>query len=195
MDVFVHDRSDGTTELVDLDSSGANANSYSFYPSLSADGQVVVFDSMATNLVAGDTNGFCDVFVRERCEAQAAWSNYGDGFAGTNGIPGFVALVNPVRGTTLTLDVDCSSGGFAFGLLEVGYARAQIHSGWGGDLLVEPAFTVAIGLAPTGATLVGDLPDDDGLCGVVLDLQVLEADPGAPRGVSFTPGLELLIGR
>jgi hypothetical protein len=195
MDVFVHDRSDGTTELVDRDSSGNVASSYSFYPSLSADGQVVLFDSLGANLVAGDTNAVCDVFVHERCEVQATWSNYGNGLAGTNGVPGFTAEANPVRGSTLTLDVGCSSGGFAFGLLVVGFERAQIHSSWGGDLLVEPAILLAIGLAPTGATLVGDLPDDDRLCGVVIDLQVLEADAGAPRGVSFTPGLELTIGR
>jgi hypothetical protein len=29
---------------------------------------------------------------------------------------------------------------------------------------------------------------------VTVDLQVLEADPGATRGVSFTPGLELVLG-
>jgi Tol biopolymer transport system component len=195
MDVFVHDRSDGTTELVSVDPSGADCNSYSFYPSIAADGQLVLFDSMATNLVPGDSNGFCDVFVRTRCEAVASWSNYGDGFAGTNGIPSFVARANPVRGTTLALDVGNSSGRFAFGLLVLGYARADLHSGWGGDLLVQPAIDVAIGLAPTGATLSGDLFDDDALCGVVVDLQVLEVDPGAARGVSFTPGLELVIGR
>src|SRR5205823_12918533 len=35
-------------------------------PALSADGRFVAFDSAATNLVAGDTNGATDVFVHDR---------------------------------------------------------------------------------------------------------------------------------
>ncbi len=42
---------------------GGNASSGA--PSLSADGKVVAFDSGASNLVSGDTNGVSDVFVRE----------------------------------------------------------------------------------------------------------------------------------
>jgi hypothetical protein len=34
--------------------------------SISADGRYVVFQSIADNLVAGDTNGFADIFVRDR---------------------------------------------------------------------------------------------------------------------------------
>src|SRR5262249_35083017 len=33
---------------------------------ISGDGRVVVFQSMATNLVAGDTNGVADLFARDR---------------------------------------------------------------------------------------------------------------------------------
>jgi Tol biopolymer transport system component len=33
------------------------------YPSISADGRYVAFESDATNLVPGDTNGFSDVFA------------------------------------------------------------------------------------------------------------------------------------
>jgi hypothetical protein len=46
-------------------SSGAQGNNDSFTPSISADGRYVVFWSNATNLVAGDTNGFSDVFVHD----------------------------------------------------------------------------------------------------------------------------------
>ena len=67
-DVFVRDRLAGTTERVNVDSSGAQANgdSDSSRPQLSADGRFVAFDSFATNLVAGDTNGAADVSVRDR---------------------------------------------------------------------------------------------------------------------------------
>jgi len=68
-DVFVHDRLSGTTERASVDSSGAQGDSNSYVasvaPSLSADGRYVAFESLATNLVAGDTNGVRDVFVRD----------------------------------------------------------------------------------------------------------------------------------
>jgi Tol biopolymer transport system component len=76
IDVFVHDRATGQTERVSVDSTGAQANSAhdavdgslagSGSPAISADGRFVAFDSAASNLVAGDTNGRVDVFVRDR---------------------------------------------------------------------------------------------------------------------------------
>jgi Tol biopolymer transport system component len=39
---------------------------YSYNPSISADGRYVAFESYATSLVAGDTNGNYDIFVRDR---------------------------------------------------------------------------------------------------------------------------------
>ncbi len=66
-DVFVRDREGGITERMSVDVSGlAAGNGVSFFPSISADGQVVAFSSTATNLVAGDTNGREDIFVRDR---------------------------------------------------------------------------------------------------------------------------------
>jgi Tol biopolymer transport system component len=65
-DVFVRDRQTGTTYLVSRDSAGVEGNGYSDSPSISADGRYVAFQSSATNLVSGDTNGAYDVFVRDR---------------------------------------------------------------------------------------------------------------------------------
>jgi len=65
-DVFVRDRVAGTTELVSLDSSGVHGNCYSNAPAISADGRFIAFESCASNLVAGDTNGNWDIFVHDR---------------------------------------------------------------------------------------------------------------------------------
>jgi Tol biopolymer transport system component len=86
-DIFVRDRTAGTTERVSVSSSGAEGDGQSdgpgirgglsFGPDISADGRLVTFDSVSTNLVPGDTNtcdpfyhsppGVCpDVFVRDR---------------------------------------------------------------------------------------------------------------------------------
>jgi Tol biopolymer transport system component len=60
MDVFVWDRATGTTTRI------TDGNGMSRLPSVSADGRYVAFDSMASNLVPDDTNGFMDVFVWDR---------------------------------------------------------------------------------------------------------------------------------
>ena len=65
-DIFVHDRGTRRTTRVSVESSGAQGNSLSARPSISADGRYVAFISSAMNLVAGDTNGRDDVFVYDR---------------------------------------------------------------------------------------------------------------------------------
>ena len=56
-DVFVRDRQTGTTRRVSLGPGGVQGNGFSGGPAISADGRFVAFDSAATNLVPGDTNG------------------------------------------------------------------------------------------------------------------------------------------
>jgi len=65
-DVFVRDRVTGVTTLDSLTSTGAQANNGCAYSSISSDGRFVAFQSSATNLVLGDTNGQADIFVRDR---------------------------------------------------------------------------------------------------------------------------------
>ena len=69
-DVFVHDRQTGQTTRVSVASDGTQGDDRSFYPSISADGRLLAFGSWATNLVAADTNGYSDVFVRDRQTGQ-----------------------------------------------------------------------------------------------------------------------------
>ncbi len=62
VDIFVHDTQTLTTERLSTTSQNIQGNNLSYYPSISGNGEVVVFESLATNLVSGDTNGECDVF-------------------------------------------------------------------------------------------------------------------------------------
>jgi Tol biopolymer transport system component len=64
-DVFVRDRTNATVVRVSVSSSGVEGNGASLAASISADGRFVAFESQATNLVGGDTNGRADVFVRD----------------------------------------------------------------------------------------------------------------------------------
>jgi len=68
LDVFVHDRQTGVTQRVSVDSAGNQGNDYSWseFPTISADGRYVAFQSHAFNLVPGDTNDASDVFVHDR---------------------------------------------------------------------------------------------------------------------------------
>ncbi len=65
-DIFVQDRATGAVTRVSTATGGAQANGDSQEPQISADGRYVSFQSVATNLVAGDTNGVFDIFVHDR---------------------------------------------------------------------------------------------------------------------------------
>jgi Tol biopolymer transport system component len=76
-DVFVHDRdTDGdgiydepgavSTIRMSEDAAGNEANAASSSPSISSDGRYVAFESSATNLVPGGSNGFIHIFVHDR---------------------------------------------------------------------------------------------------------------------------------
>jgi uncharacterized repeat protein (TIGR01451 family) len=65
-DVFVRDCVNHTTTRVSVGLAGVQGNSYSREPAISADGRYVAFESVANNLIVGDTNRTWDVFVRDR---------------------------------------------------------------------------------------------------------------------------------
>ena len=65
-DIFVRNRVLHRTWRVSVSSSEVQANGASYLPAISADGRFVAFESEASNLVKGDTNGVFDVFVRNR---------------------------------------------------------------------------------------------------------------------------------
>ena len=64
--IFVHDRFTGAEDTVSLGSDGSRPNNASVVPSVSGDGRLFLFASLASNLVPRDTNGVQDVFVHDR---------------------------------------------------------------------------------------------------------------------------------
>ncbi|HOX40256.1 MAG TPA: choice-of-anchor D domain-containing protein [Candidatus Brocadiia bacterium] len=64
-DVFVKDTLTGALARVSLSDSGTEGDGPSFNPELSGDGRFIVFESLASNLVEGDTNGCSDIFLYE----------------------------------------------------------------------------------------------------------------------------------
>jgi Tol biopolymer transport system component len=91
-DVFVRDTLSNTTTRVSVDSAGNQANSDSYYPSISADGRFVAFGSNSSNLVPGDPNNRYEIFVRDlstntttRVSVDSA-GNLGNGYSYTPSI-------------------------------------------------------------------------------------------------------------
>ena len=66
LNVFLRDRTNQMTTLVSVNLSGAGGgNDDSFPTGVSTNGRYAVFESRASDLVPGDTNGFSDIFVRD----------------------------------------------------------------------------------------------------------------------------------
>ncbi|HUL51255.1 MAG TPA: hypothetical protein VLU94_01590, partial [Candidatus Nitrosotalea sp.] len=86
-DVFVRDRTLGRTTLVSVNSSGtASGNGASRAGTISADGRFVAFESLASDLVANDTNGVSDIFLRDLVAGTTMLvSVSGDGITPGNG--------------------------------------------------------------------------------------------------------------
>ena len=69
-DVFLFDRQTNTMELISINSSGVQANNHSGYNAISADGRMVAFGSLATNLDPRDTDTVSDIYVHDRLTKQ-----------------------------------------------------------------------------------------------------------------------------
>jgi hypothetical protein len=77
----------------------------------------------------------------------------------------------------------------------IGSQKMRVPTGKGGDLPVVPSLNYLIPLTLSGTSISGDIPPDEALCGVELFAQAIEIDPGAAKGLSFTAGLDLLLGQ
>lgn len=102
-DVFVRDTQTAATERVSVSTSGVEADMGAYSPSISSDGRYVAFQSAATNLVAGDTSTWADVFVRDRLlgttervslATNGAQADYGGGQPSISGDGRFVAFAS-----------------------------------------------------------------------------------------------------
>jgi hypothetical protein len=64
-DVFVRDTQLNITSQASVSTAGSQGNADSSYPDISPDGRYVVFESFATNLVAGSSDGNKDIYLRD----------------------------------------------------------------------------------------------------------------------------------
>src|SRR5256884_1283871 len=95
VDVFLRDRTNGVTTLVSVNQTGVGGgNGNSVSPAISTNGRYVVFESEASNLVAKDTNGVSDVFVRDLQTGTTTLISVNSAGAGGNG-PSTSPLISP----------------------------------------------------------------------------------------------------
>jgi hypothetical protein len=90
--VFVRDLGTGILTKVSTNASGTAGNGSSYgQPAFSPDGTKILFNSSATNLVASDTNGQNDVFIKDLQTGAVTLVSVATGGAQGNGYSGFAA--------------------------------------------------------------------------------------------------------
>src|SRR5262245_19430830 len=71
-------------ERASVASDGQQGNAFSSDPAITPDGRFVAFDSFATNLIPGGTNGLLQVFVRDRVTGITTRESFGRGGEANN---------------------------------------------------------------------------------------------------------------
>ncbi len=81
--IYIKDTVTGLDTRMDTSSSGADANSWSYRPVISGDGNYIVFYSNASNLDGGDGGPYADIFVKSRVTGDVVKvSKTTEGFGG-----------------------------------------------------------------------------------------------------------------
>jgi Tol biopolymer transport system component len=194
LDVYVRDRVLAMTTRQSNDPADSAGNAPSSGSRMTSDGRHVVFVSDATNLIDGHTTQGRCAYLRTRPDRTATSSGYGSGLAGTLGVPSFDLVAPPVLNQPYDVVLGNSLGKWTLALFLIGTQSQDVPSGLGGDLLVVPQWTQLFVVGPAGFDLVGTVPPEERLTTLSCFLQALELDAGAPKGVSFTAGLELDVG-
>ena len=151
----------GQLDMVSVSASGVIGNEASGYPSLSANGRFVAFESKASNLVLGDTNIAADIFVKDRSTGIVELVSVGRNPDGTprlsNGdssLPvisadgNFVAYVSLASNLTDTADGNTAADVFLYDRLNKTTKRLSVTSD---GVEGTGASGVATGVTPSNA--------------------------------------------
>lgn len=173
-DVFVRDRSAGTTYNANLDNAANSGNADPQRPVISGNGRYVAFASAATNLVTGDSNGKIDVFRRDLKDnvtvrvslhdndAQLGADSGNPSLSDTGDKVAFTANAPAVSGTDAGPDSDV----FVRSVIATTTVRASTSTNAPDPVgthedgrLSDDGLTVAFrSFVPTGSTLQADQP-------------------------------------
>ncbi len=150
LNVFLRDRTNGTTVLVSVNLTGTGGGDSDSLPvGVSTNGRYAVFESSASDLIPGDTNGVADVFVRDLVLGTTILVSIS-----TNGTVG-----NGASGSaTMTPDGRYVAFSSAATNLVVGDTNA-ITDVFVRDLQTATTILVSTGSIPVSASSTSDSPD------------------------------------
>jgi hypothetical protein len=162
-DIFIRDRSAGTTRRVSVSGRGAQANNRSDAVAISGNGRYVAYLSQASNLVAGDTNGESDVFLWDRTVGTTRRVSVSSGGAQANDRSDDVAISDDGRYLAFTSTASNLAPGDANGAQQDVFVRDLIAGttskvttvqGSGADISGDGRYVAYISFA------AGIVPDD-----------------------------------
>ena len=156
-DVFVHDRRTGATSRISMGSAGEEGNLESDYPTVSSDGSLIVFESLATNLVPGDSNGMKDLFARQLepgCLEPATYCTAATSSGGCTPLVGSSGQPSVSSSKAFVLTAG-QLPNVSSGFLVHGHAAAALPV-TGGWLCVAPPFSRTTPIATGGSTAGSD---------------------------------------
>ena len=174
-DVFVRDLDSNTTKLVSVNSSGtASGNGDSFAGLLTPDGRYAFFTSNATDLVAGGTGQFSNVYRRDlQTSTTVLVSANAAGTGGGNGSSNVTAVTPDGRYVLFSSEASNIVANDTNGGLSDVFRR---------DLQTNTTALVSVNLAGTGS---GDAPSRNGVMsddGQVVAFESSATDLVAPGG-------------
>lgn len=190
-DVYQKTLSTGAVLRVSVQQYGNPSLATASRGSMSADGTLFTFDAYE-GFLNGDANGVLDVAAR--ILEPALHESYGEGHAGTLGVPQLSLSQDPVLASTTAIQIGNSLGAPTSGLVAYGPFQFLAPTPLGGELLVFQAQLVPVELPPGTAEFPWSIPDNPNLLGAELFWQAFVVDPGASHGVAFTPGLRTVLG-
>lgn len=169
-DCFVHNLATGMTTRVSVDSAGIEGIWDSQGPTVSGDGNSVVFFSASPNLVAGDTNGVPDTYLHDIANGTTEIVSLTDAGGLSNGQPG-------------NADISANGQYVAFSSL----ADNLVANDQNG---IKDVFVRDRGSVSTGPSLAVS-----GACGGMMTFDVTNATPGGTVAfVSGPPGVWVKVG-
>lgn len=108
-----------TTTRVSVDSAGVQSNGNSNQGSISGDGRFIAFESIASNLVAGDTNAKTDVFVRDAVLGATTRVSVDSAGLQGNGYSGYASISSDGRFVCFASDASNLAPGDTNGQVDV----------------------------------------------------------------------------
>lgn len=159
-DIFVRNTLANTTMRASTDTTNTSPNDISYDPSISGDGNRVAFTSDSTDLVASDTGGFGDIFVRD------------------------MSLVPPAAGAMTRISVDTGGGSSNDWSQDPSISsdgNVVAFESWATDISTTPV--------PTGARVQLFVRNVAGPTTTMASVQTLTTNQGTGGG-SFDPSLD-----